>query len=72
MENTEAKEMLMRAELKVASASKNVTEARGCCGGWSNESKYQDAHRELYDARVANGIECTRRRSDGSYFILGS
>lgn len=69
---TDPKELMMKAEGAVTSASKMIGEARGCCGGWGNETRYQDAHRLLYEARIANGIEVTRRKRNGSYYILGS
>lgn len=43
----------------------------GGTGGWAIEARYQAAHKDLYDARVNAGIQCTKRNRQGVYYILG-
>jgi hypothetical protein len=65
-------ERLSIAEGNAVAATRDVGKIMGGTGGWAVESRYQAAHKELYDARVAAGIECTPRNKKGVYYILGS
>lgn len=70
--STKALEELSDAQLQVDQARKAIGEARGCCGGWQNESRYQAAHSRYYNALAGAGVEVTRRKRNGTYYILGS
>lgn len=71
-QNMTPAERLSLAEIRAIDASRDVGKIQGGTGGWAVESRYQAAHKELYDARVAAGVGVTKRNTKGVYYILGS
>jgi hypothetical protein len=70
--NRTPEEVLSIAEGNVQTVSKDVGKLPGGTGGWGAESRYQAAHGDLYDARIAAGYQLSKRNRQGTYYILST
>ena len=70
--NEEALANLRSAEAQSEQTTKKCGKTRGGAGGWKIEGDYLATEGRLYQARVNAGVSLTtRKKFDGSYYIIG-